>query len=535
MIALDRESLSGTTMRIDLHPSIDDRMIQDKTEESPGSSAVNERDIRRTREYVELLESVYDGVLITDRNGSIKDFNSRACDHLLCEGNELFGACILDFISGADHSILSAIWNNLEEHRYTLIEAQCIRKDTTLFPAEIAVNKLNLSRTAELCFFIRDITVRKNAQEALEEAVDRLEALDQARSQFVSNISHELRTPLTSMTYAVSNLLKGVAGEIPDSVRRYLEMLDGDTRRMLGTVNDILDLSRIDGDRFTMVMGRVPFGRIVRNGVDSVRVQADQKSVEIDKTNLRSGIFVDCDPQKMERVILNIVGNAIKFTGSGGRIEISMSDDLERKGYVLLIVADDGPGIPPEAISRVTERHFTVGDQPQGSGLGLAITREIVERHDGILTIESPVPGKSKGTRVSVSLPVAEAPAILVVDDEEKVRELLVSQITKEGYRAMEASDGAEALEGIQRRNPDAVILDLILPEVEGTEVLLRMKADKETARTPVLVITGAGINAATAQILRSFGVPALSKPWREEDLLDKLEGAFFGAAALSR
>ncbi|MBN1556836.1 MAG: PAS domain S-box protein, partial [Lentisphaerae bacterium] len=220
-------------------------------------------DDRRASDYKQLLESIYDGVIITDRKGRIVDFNSRAIDFLLKHGDELAGMRVIDFISGAGDDLLAAIHRNLKEHRYTLIEGRCIRSDGTTFPAEIAVNRIALDEGGQLCFLIRDITVRKRAQEDLEEAISRLEAHDRARSQFVSNVSHELRTPLTSMIYAVSNMLRGVVGPLSDNARRYLEMLEGDCRRLLTTVNDILDLRKIESNTLVLERSRVPFGMLV--------------------------------------------------------------------------------------------------------------------------------------------------------------------------------------------------------------------------------------------------------------------------------
>ena len=187
-----------------------------------------------------------------------------------------------------------------------------------MFPAEIAVNEIELANGGRLCFLVRDVSVRKIAQEALEDAVVRLEAHDRARTQFVSNVSHELRTPLTSMIYAISNMLRGVLGPVPDRIRGYLEMLYGDSKRLAMTVNDILDLSKVDNDSLSLTTTKVPFGLFVNRSVAALRVQAEQKGVSIE-VSTDSGIwFVNCDPQKMERVILNVVGNAVKFTPTGG-------------------------------------------------------------------------------------------------------------------------------------------------------------------------------------------------------------------------
>ena len=284
-------------------------------------------DLDRTAEYEKLLQSIYDGVLITDLRGRIVDFNSRAVDFFFCNDTELYGAKVIDLISGADETLLESIRKNLQDHRHTLIEAHCVRRDKSMFPAEIAVNKIQLDGDGQLCFFIRDITIRKKEQAALEEAVAKLEEHDRARSMFVSNVSHELRTPLTSMIYAVKNMLKGVCGPLPERAQRYLEILDGDCKRLLGTVNDILDLRKVESKTLTLAKTRAPMARLIRRSVDALTVQAEQKSLSLTVSSGPDTWFVCCDVQKMERVVLNVVGNAIKFTPEGGTVDVGVTQD----------------------------------------------------------------------------------------------------------------------------------------------------------------------------------------------------------------
>ena len=526
---------STTTMRIDIRPDPagEDADVVPFGEAGGGDAGQAERRIRTT-DFQRLLHSIYDGVLLTDLDGKVVDCNSRACGLFRCEEHELEGTSVVDLISGAGGSLLTAIRRNLENHKYTLIEAHCLRADKSMFPTEVAVNRLEVNGGTELCFFIRDISVRRKAQAALEDAVARLEEHDRARSAFVSNVSHELRTPLTSMIYAVANMLRGVVGPLPDRVRGYLEILEGDCKRLQGTVNDILDLRKIDDKSITLSRIRAPFGRLVARSTESLRVQAERKSLTFSIFVGNRVWFVDCDAQKMERVILNVVGNAVKFTPDGGEVTVTLAEDPERAGNVLLTVCDTGIGVPAHALSRVTERYFTVGDQPSGSGLGLAIAREIVELHGGDLSIQSPVPGSDRGTCVGVSIPGAEAPRVLIVDDEEPVRGVLSEQLLAHGYQVSTAADGAEALSAIEEDRPDLVILDLLIPKIEGTELVLKMKSREELAHTPVIVVTGIDVDRAKAQILSSFAIPALQKPWREEELLDRVESAFVGAAAVN-
>jgi len=530
------------TMRIDIHPDLQseslakERLERDASHRTGDTTTVvparKAGKLERSLEYKQLLQCVYDAVIITNSRGRIVDFNTRALDFLRTNEEELLGAKVVHFISGADGTLLTSIWKNLEDHRYTLIEAHCIRTDKSMFPAEIAVNKIDLPDGRQLSFFIRDVSVRKRAQAALEEAVARLEEHDRSRSLFVSNVSHELKTPLTSMIYAIANLLRGAAGPLPERVQYYLEILDGDCKRLSRTVNDILDLRKLDTKTLTLARTKVPLARLVRSTVESLEVQVEQKNLKLNMSTGSEKWFVDCDHQKMERVIMNLVGNAVKFTPEGGTVEVCVKDDPPRPGHVVFSVQDDGIGIPSEAIGRVTERYFTVGEQASGSGLGLAISKEIVELHGGTIKIQSPPPGAEKGTLVSVSLSKADPPTLLIVDDDRAVLDLLNQQMKAHGYRTITAEDGIEALAKVEKEKPDVVLLDLVLPGMEGTELILKMKSEKSLVRIPIIVITGAHMGRGKANILNNFSIPALLKPWKEAELLDRVEGAFLGTAA---
>jgi CheY-like chemotaxis protein len=212
-----------------------------------------------------------------------------------------------------------------------------------------------------------------------------------------------------------------------------------------------------------------------------------------------------------------------------------LDEDPEQTGNVRVTVDDDGVGIPAKDLPKVTERYYTVGDQPSGSGLGLAISKEIVHMHAGELRVESPPPGLGQGTRIWFCLPVAPAPSVLIVDDEERVCSKLAEQISSQGYRVICVKSGQDALDHVDRSAPDVIVLDMLLPDMEGSEVIIRLKGDSSTGRIPVLALTEAPLGRNKEDILRNFGISLLSKPWNETELLDGIANAFLGGLPLAQ
>lgn len=484
--------------------------------------------------FAELLHSVYDAVLITDESGAVVHCNDRALEFFLYDERDLLGANIVHIISGADNSLLSRLESNLRGHRYSVIEAYCVRSDNSQFAAEIAVGKLRVDNRERRSFFIRDISSRKKVQEELEHAIARLEEHDRAKSQFIANVSHELRTPMTSMIYAISNMLTGVTGPLSSEVTGYLEMLERECKRLLDTVNDILDLEKIEMGALTLATTRLPLVRIVAHALRPLRAQAQARNVTV-STNMGHGRwFVDCDANKIERVITNVIDNAIKFTPEDSRIDIYVRQDEADTRFVIVGVSDAGVGIPKDALPHVQERFFRVGDQISGSGLGLSIAKEILERHGGNLAVTSPAPGSDKGTLVTIRMPIAAPPLVLVVDDEPNVLTLLDKQIGGQGYRVAKAESGQAALQSVQKERPDLVLSDLVMDEMDGCDLIIRLKSRREWRDLPVVVLTGAGLSREKAAILASYAVPVISKPWKGDEILDHVEDALVGNAAFA-
>ena len=389
-------------------------------------------------------------------------------------------------------------------------------------------------RTSELALanenLQREVAERKTAEEKLRELVKEMADNNEVKSRFVSNVSHELKTPLASMSSAIENLSTGVVGALPARVRTYVDMLSEDVRRLIGTVNDILDLSRIEADRFALSKVKLPFSRFVRQAVDSVHLQAEGKGLQL-STAIDEGVgFVDCDAQKMERVIFNVIGNCIKYTPVGGTIEVLLKRRDGDPPGVVLDVIDSGIGIEAQYLSRVTERYFRVGEQVAGSGLGLALCKEMLELHGGSIEVMSPPPGRKGGTQVTMCLPAVVSPRVLAVDDDAMVQELLREELTQQGYDVIPCGSAVEAFEIMAREGqPDMLIVDLLMPVLDGVELIAKVKSHHELRQIPTIMITGHEMDETKREILEGFGVPALRKPWRRHELIQCIEEAVMG------
>ena len=521
---------SEKTMRIGIDPTeAAPKADAMRTASRSGGRTWRTQREQRDTPFYKLLESVYDAVLITGRSGKVLECNERACEFFLSPREGLVGRPVISLISGATDALLDTINKNLESRKYTLVEARCKRSDGTSFAAEIAVNQVDLDVQGQLCFFVRDITVRQQAQSALEDAVERLQAHDRARMEFVSNVSHELRTPLTSMIYAVGNMLRGVVGPLPEKAYHYLERLQSDSQRLLATVNDILDMRQIENKTLRLTKKVVPLGPLIREGAETLQVQADSKRITIGFEISERELFCWCDVQKIERVVLNIVGNAVKFTPASGAITISLAQHPDKPKMARLSVCDTGSGIPPEVLPKISQRYFRVGDHVSGSGLGLAISREIVELHGGSMEFASPVPGSDCGTAVYVSLPLAPKPMVAILSQDPETSAFLKERIIALGYGLFSADSAKEALAFCLDKLPAAFVLDGRVTSCDVRDVVLQLREEAKTKKLPVIVLGCRTLDRAEVELYRHFDIFYSTVPNREDDLARALAMAVLG------
>ena len=508
----------------------------------------------RNVDLQELFQGVYDAGFITDLRGDILDANIRATQFFLYAKPRFRELTMADIVIGFNEEVIGAILENLKNDKFTLIMAQCMREDGTHFPSEISTSRLCLSRKDYLCFFIRDITARREAEDALikahddlekevEErsrinseltaeiaertraqnelnaAIEKLREHDQAKSQFVSNVSHELKTPLTSIMYVASNMLKGIAGELPESARTNLEMIQEDCRRLNRTVADILDMSRIEANTLSLNLVSVPFAELTARTTESLKIQAENENLTMSVALGAPGCFAHCDPQKMERVLFNLVKNAIKFNVPNGEIEVSLRRDSARAGWLALDVMDNGMGVAPEYLPRVMERFFRVGEYVSGTGLGLPIAKDIVERHGGELEIASPPPGRTQGFLARIRLPMAAPPTVLIVYRDPGIRFRATRMLADAGYRVLGAMNGDEAISALGDEPIDLLVLDWIAPGMDDGLILARIRSEPAGKHLPFVALVEEPLEQTKQDVLEGFEVPRVRASQVEQDL----------------
>jgi PAS domain S-box-containing protein len=483
--------------------------------------------------YARLLNSIYDTVLIVDAKGRILDANKRSEDCLLFDLQTLCSLNVAEVIPKAGTGWFEIAMVRLLDGKYVVLDdAECVRMDGSRFRVDVTVSEISREPERELCFFLHDLTVRKQAEEALRGALRGLEKHDRARSLFVSNVTHELRTPVVSITYGISNLLRSEESFSPHTIDS-LKRLDREGKRLLHTVNDILDFDRLETGSMNLTKIPVPLLRMVAECVDCLSLEAEHKGVELRvKPGLFPG-FVYCDRKKMERAFLNIIGNGVKYTPSGGRVGVVVGPCESDSNAYVVKVDDTGVGIPEHALGKVMDRYYRVGEHADGAGLGLSIAGEMIELHGGTVQIQSPPEGRDKGTCVSVTLPATRAPSVLIVDDDPEVRSILEKVVSSWGYQVSVAEDGETAWLQMRDCRPDLAIIDVMLPGIDGIELIVKTLGDTSLRGMATVAITGGSIEGGRREVLSSFSIQLISKPVTEDSLLGAMEAALLGTTAL--
>ena len=371
----------------------------------------------------------------------------------------------------------------------------------------------------------------------LEQKSAELQVMSQHKSDFLANMSHELRTPLNAVIGFSEVLLERYFGDLNDRQDEYLRDILRSGKHLLALLNDLLDLSKVEAGMMEAEISTISVPAAVEHAVSMVRERAASHQITLAQTLDPAVELLESDELRLRQVLVNLLGNAVKFTPDGGRVDVVS----EQVGHELVItVRDNGPGIAPEDQEWIFES-FQQGrraaSREEGTGLGLTLCRRIVALLGGRLWLDSEV---GRGSAFHVALPLDAAPAevvtdepvdrsagqqtvIVMIDDDRSSLELLSAYLAGTGLKVVRARDGLEGLEEIRREQPAAVILDIRLPGMDGWAVLDTLRSQDATRDIPVIIVS---ILDEKSRGLALGAIGYLTKPVSRDDLLTALRGA---------
>lgn len=488
-----------------------------------------------------VVDNAADGIFTMDGQGALASFNPAAEQMFGYRSAEVLNKNVELCVPTAAQAMLAHFAQDAQVKNHERREAIGRRKDGSEFPIDVAMTDTTIGDKRLFIGLVRDITDAKRAEAALTQAKEAAEAASKMKGTFLANVSHELRTPLTS----VLGFAKIIKKRLDEAVWPLLPTDNPKTKRAMQQVTTNVDIIIAEGERLTALINNVLDLAKIEAGKIEWRMQPALLSEIIDRAAAATAALLEAKPFKltvqiepdlpqlvldhdrMIQVVINLISNAVKFTGEGG-ITVHARRDGET---VLVSVTDTGTGIAEKDYAKVFEQFVQVGDtltnKPMGTGLGLPICKQIVEHHGGKIWVESVL---GKGSTFSFTLPIPEAAQIakiptaemgvrkinvntlvnqlrahmangadaqtpgkktvLVVDDEASIRELLRQELEAADYNVREAPDGRAALAQVKQARPDLIILDVMMPELSGFDVAAVLRNDPDTFNIPIVILS---------------------------------------------
>jgi signal transduction histidine kinase/ActR/RegA family two-component response regulator len=356
-----------------------------------------------------------------------------------------------------------------------------------------------------------------------------LQIASQHKSEFLASMSHELRTPLNAVIGFAEVLLERMFGDINARQEEYLRDIWSSGKHLLELLNEILDLSKVEAGQMELAPGIFSVHNAIEYAMSMVRERASAHGISLEVHVAADIGEIEADELRFKQIVLNLIGNAVKFTPAGGHVTVSATTAEDQ---LLVRVTDDGPGIAAEDRERIFESFQQGGRGPtseEGTGLGLTLCRRIVELFGGRLWLESELGGGSTfGFTIPLTRPRPEPaadgtgaqPLVVLVEDDRTSLNLFEAYLEGTGIDLVTARDGTDGLALIRRHTPDAVLLDIRLPGMDGWQVLRAMKADRSTDGIPVIVLT---IVDERSRGIELGAFDYLTKPVGRDELLNAL------------
>lgn len=388
--------------------------------------------------------------------------------------------------------------------------------------------------------------------------VDELKQQQKLKDRFFANVSHEFRTPLTLTIEPLEEVVREHGKELGTEGRGLTEIALRNARKMLGLIGQVLDINRLDAGRLKLVVAEHDLADQIRRIAQRFAPWINRQQQTLVLDNMNDPVLLWYDQDQMDRIISNLVSNAIKYSGRGSHIGIAL---VTGKDVVDVVVRDNGPGIPADQHEKIFERYFqgeiSSAQVWPGTGIGLALVRELVGLHHGKIKLEEAAQGavfrlsflrgtshfnpddlnrdgiasitdvsaEDEGSEVLVdSLPGEDVTTILIVDDNAELRHFLSLRLASR-YRVLEAGNGREGVATAIRELPDLVISDVMMPEMNGIELAQALNSNQDTATIPLILLTAKTTKRDTVAGLEAGADDYLTKPFDTSELIARVAG----------
>jgi len=508
------------------------------------SSRSRGQQLARANAHMEtILSTSLDGLVVSDHKGTILDFNPAAESIFGYSYSEAVGQAIGDIMVPPElREAHQAGMKRLHETGQKKLVGQgririeAMRKDGSLFPVELALQSGRGPDGDILIAFLRDISAQVAAEEELTEARDQALAGEKAKAEFLTVMSHEIRTPLSGLLGNLS-LLGSTA--LSNEQMQFQNNMEISGRQLLKHVNSILDIARFESGRLPIQEETFHLGQFMQDIVDSQSAGAEQRNTAMSWAWIGDPLtWVKNDKGHLEQILLNLVGNAVKFTRNG-RVDIELEQIGLRGASPLLEirVIDTGLGIDDADQERIFKEFETTnraGGDTGSTGLGLPIAKRLVTQMGGDIGVES-TPGEGSAFWVRLPMPEGHAPTekqpvkdasvstplhLLLVEDNEMNAFVVEKMLRAEGHSVVLATNGMEAIDWAGKADFDGILMDINMPVLDGLEATKRIRAEVKRARKTPIFAFSANVLPADTRKFRESGMDGfIGKPVQIEEM----------------
>jgi PAS domain S-box-containing protein len=509
---------------------------------------------RRDREFEDIVETAMDAIISIDQHHRICLFNRAAQNMFGVTAEEVMGQPLDRFIPDKvrpNHfELVQSFVDGGEDARRMGIGrvVHGLRADGSIFPMEASISRVGHGESLRITVVARDATALREAEKA-RMAADAAESANRAKTDFLSRMSHELRTPLNAVLGFAQLLLSNQKEPLTEGQTQQVEQVQQAGWHLLALINDVLDLSRVESGSLPVEPQPLAPVDVLQEALQMARPQAQVRQIELYRLSAPSILpVVQADPLRLRQVLLNLIGNAIKYNRPGGWVRVSAEADIVR-GQVSITVADNGLGMSPEQLTHLYEPFNRLGRERsnvEGTGIGLLLSRELVRLMKGELTVQSTA---GQGTTIALTLPMhaqaATAPVagatpyvggargtnadanwggtVLYIEDN-PVNQLLMEQLLSRCPTVTLHCEetGAQSLEWVRHNQPDLVLLDMQLPDMNGLEWMAKLRTQFQAeAREPMPVIAVSA--SAMPDDMQQARIAGVADYWTKPLILDQV------------